>query len=505
MSRTTNAIKNIKYSMLGQILTLIANFVTRMVFVRVLGAEYLGLSGLFSNILSILSLAELGIGSAIVYSMYKPLSEKDENKLKALMNLYKYAYILIGILILIVGVSITPFLEFLIKDVPDIPYIKLIYIMYVLNSGFSYFFSYKISFLIADQKKYIESLYHYSFYLLRNIIQIVVLLITKNFILYLGIQIVITLTENIILSKKVDKFYPFLKEKNNVRLEAKEKNTIFNNVKAMIFHKLGRVIVLGTDNLLISKFVGIVEVGVYSNYLLIINALKQVFNIIFQSMIASIGNLGATENKEKNRFIFSCIDLFGFWIYAFSSICLLILFNPFINLWLGEEYTFPFSVVLLIVISFYFTGRRKSVLTFRDALGLFWYDRHKPIFESVINLLVSIILAKLIGIQGIILGTIISTIATCFWIEPYVLFKNGFKASVRPYFTKYVIWTLFMIFVGIITWMITSLFSDYTLLGFIGKIITCVIVPNSLFLVIFWKNEEFQYLNNTLKSKIKNK
>ena len=503
MSRTKNSIKNIKYSIVGQVLTLLANFVTRMFFVRSLNAEYLGLNGLFSNILSILSLAELGVGAAIVYSMYKPLAEKDEIKLKALMNLYKQAYISIGIFILVIGTILTPLLQYFIKDMPNIPHIKFIYIMYVVNSGFSYFFSYKRSFLIADQKKYIESFYQYSFYLLRNILQVLILIFTKNFLLYLGIQILITLIENIVISREVDKLYPFLKEKNNVKLEQKEKNNIFNNVKAMMCHKLGGVIVLGTDNLLISKFVGILEVGLYSNYLLITTALNQVFGMFFQSMTASIGNLGATENKEKNKFVFDCVDLLGFWIYGFAAICLIILFNPFINLWLGEEYLFSMIIVILVVINFYLTGRRQSVLTYKDALGLFWYDRYKPLFESVINLIFSLFLVNLIGIQGVILGTIISTLTTCFWIEPYVLYKYGFKSSIKVYFIKYVIWTVIMLFVGSITWIISNLFSNYTLLGFIGKMLVCAIIPNILFLIIFWRTKEFQYLAGIFKKVIK--
>ena len=230
---------------------------------RTLGSEYLGLIGLFTNILSILSLAELGVGSAIVYSMYKPLAEKDEYKLKGLMNLYKSAYTNIGIFVLLFGSLLTPFLDLFINENSKIQHLYLIYLMYVFNSGISYFYSYKRSLLIADQKKYIESLYHNSFYLLRNFLQIIILFMFKNFILYLGIQIILTLIENIILSKRVDYLYPIFKGKDNTQLEKKEKQTIFNNVKAMIYHKLGSVIVMGTDNLLISMFVGLIEVGLY--------------------------------------------------------------------------------------------------------------------------------------------------------------------------------------------------------------------------------------------------
>lgn len=502
MSRTLNSIKNIKYSMIGQVLNLLASFITRRIFIMVLSTEYLGLNGLFTNILSILSLAELGVGSAIIYSMYKPLAEKDETKLKALMGLYKTSYISIGIVIIIIGLSITPYLDFFIKDMPDIPNIRIIFMMYVLNAGFSYFFSYKRSLLIADQRKYVESFYHYLFYILRNIFQIIILLTTKNFFLYITIQLLTTLVENIVIAIQADKYYPFLKDKGKEKLEVEEKKEIFKNIKALMLHKIGSVIVMGTDNVIISKFVGIIQVGIYSNYILIINALSQVFDMIFQSITASIGNLAVTEKEDKNRFIFDCSDLLDFWLIGFASIALFNLFNPFINIWVGEKYLFPMSIVSLIVISFYLTGRRKSVLSFREAMGLFWYDRYKPIFEALINLIVSISLATRLGVEGVIIGTIVSTITTCFWVEPYILYKHGFKSTSRPYFLRYIKFTIIMIIVGAITWVLTSLFPS-TFLGFIGKMFVTGIVPNILFLLIFWRTKEFQYIYKGILSYVK--
>ena len=250
MSRTSNSIRNIKYAIFGQGIGIIISFFSRMVFVRILSAEYLGLNGLFTNILSILSLAELGVGPAIVYSMYKPLAEKNEYKLKALMSLYRKAYITIGIVIAVIGLTFTPFLDFFIKDIPNIPNIKLIYLMFVANSSISYFFSYKRSLIIAGQKRYIATFYRYSFYFLLNIAQIIALLLTKNYILYLGLQIISTFLENVCVSNKADRLYPFIKTKGDERLDKAEKYTIVRNVKAMIFHKVGGTVINGIDNLL---------------------------------------------------------------------------------------------------------------------------------------------------------------------------------------------------------------------------------------------------------------
>lgn len=502
MSRTANSLKNIKYSIIGQVFGLLANFITRMIFIRVLSIDYLGVNGLFTNILSILSFAELGIGPAIIYSMYKPLADKNIKLLKGLMDLYKKAYISIGSFILIGGTMLAPFIELVIKDLPEINNLKFIYFLFVINSAISYFFSYKRSFLIADQKKYIDSFYHILYLLIKSVLQIIVLVTTKNYIFYLLIQITITFIENLTISMKVDKMYPYLNNNEKSSITKDSKVEIIKNIRAMIFHKMGSVVVMSTDNLLIAKFVGIAEVGLYSNYLMIIEALKQIFNVIFKSVVASIGNLGATESSKKNEFIFRCIDLFGFWVYGFSSIALISLLNPFIGIWLGKAYLFPIESVLLIVISFYLRGRRESVLIFRDALGLYWYDRHKPIYESIINLVSSILLIKLLGFQGVILGTIISTITTSAWIEPYVLYRHGFKLSLNKYFQRYIIWTFYIVGIGVLNFWLMNLLGD-TLSQFFGKIIITAIIPNVIMTLIFWKTDEFQYILKTFKSLIK--
>lgn len=502
MSRINNVTKNLKYAISGQILGILISFVSRFVFIRTLGAEYLGLNGLFTNILSILSLAELGIGPAMVYSMYKPLAENNKEKLKALMSLYRKSYTAIGLTIATLGILITPFLDFFVKGIPNISNIKIIYLLFVLNSSISYFFSYKRSLIIADQKRFIATLYRYSFYFVLNVLQIIFLILTKNYFIYLILLISSTMLENIFISKKANQLYPFLKEKEIPKLHDEEKKSIVRNVKAMMYHKLGSTVVMGTDNLLISKFVGLIEVGIYSNYHLISNSLNMMFGLFFQSLTASVGNLGVSETEEKKLFTFQVINLAGFWIYAFSSICLFILFNPFIGLWIGNEYLFSLGVVLLIVINFYLTGMRKSVLTYRDALGLFWYDRYKPVFEAILNLVFSIIFVKRIGISGIFLGTTMSTIAVCFWVEPLILYKYGFKQSVKPYFIAYIKYTITTLFTGYVTLIFTSLILSQSLYGFIIKLILCILIPNCLFFVLFRKTDEFKYLFSIVQKKI---
>ena len=496
MSRTRYSIKNMKYVVAGQIAALLISFISRTVFTRVLSADYLGLNGLFSNILSIISLAELGFGSAIVFSMYKPLAEHDEDKIASLMVLYKHVYTIVGIVVLLAGISLSLFLDFFLKEIPNIPHITLIYLLFVINSSISYFYSYKRSLIIADQKRYIETIYKYSLYFALNIIQIIILLLTRSYILFLVIQIVFTLLENKLVSRKADHLYPFINKKNIRPLEENERKTIFKKVKAMMFHKIGTVVVNGTDNILISKYVGVVEVGIYSNYQLIINALNTIYSLLFDSLTASIGNLGVTESNEHKKYVFDVINFFGFWIYGFSSICLFILINPFIKLWLGENYNFNIVIVLIITINFYLTGMRKSVLVFRNALGLFWYDRYKPIIEALINLITSFLLVHHLGIAGVFIGTLISTLTVCFWVEPYILYKYGFEQRSIGYFIKYIVYTLILLITAYITWDISKKFNNNDLLSLVIQIGICVVIPNVIFAFAFWRTKEFRHIIN---------
>lgn len=506
MERTNSSIKNLIFSLVGQAAGVAINFVARIVFLKILTAEYLGINGLFSNILSMLSLMELGVGSAMTFSLYKPLALNDKEKIKSLMSLYRKAYIIIGILILIVGIAITPLLPYFIDEMPNISEnINLIYILFVINTAISYFYTYKRSLIISDQRRYIATAYRYGFYFFLNVAQIIVLYITRNYIWYLATQIVFTFMENVTLSIKADKMYPYLKEKKAKKLEKSDTDKIKKNVIAMIGHKIGGIVVNGTDNLILSKFVGLVEVGIYSNYYLIINALNIILGQVFTAVTASVGNLVATTNKEKVYNVFKKIFFLNFWLYGFSAICLLVLFNNFITIWLGSEYLFSMDIVLVLVVNFYITGMRKAVLTFRDATGLYWEDRYKPIAESIINLVFSIILVKMLGTVGVFIGTFISTMTTCFWVEPFVLYKNEFGLSIKHYLKKYVIYSIITVIVGIITIVLCNMINITGIIGFIIKALICVFVINGLFFIVLHRTEEFKYFKNLVIELIRKK
>ena len=494
--RTKNSIKNLIFALLGQAFGLIISFIARIIFVKILTDEYLGLNSLFTNILTMLSLVELGIGSAIVYSLYKPLAINDKEKVKSLMQLYKKAYLTIGIIILFLGIITLPFYRYLINEVPNIKNLDLIYFLFVLNTSVSYFYSYKRSLIISDQKRYIATIYRYSFYFLLNVVQIIILLFTKNYLLFLIMQVIFTWLENIFVSRKADKMYPYLKDKAVKKLETKELYKIKQNISAMLFHKIGGVVINATDNILIAKFVGLISVGLYSNYYLIINALEIIIIQFFNAIVASVGNLGAVKKSDAVKETFDITLFLNFIIFGISSICLITLFNPFIKLWLGKEYLFDFSIVVVIVICFYLKGIRKTFLTYKDALGFFKEDKYKPIIESIINLVSSIILVKYFGLIGIFLGTIISTLTTSLWIEPYVLYKNYFKISLKDYFVRLFKYLGVTIISYLIVYILCNLINISAIVDLILKLIICIVVPIILYVICFRKTNEFKSITS---------
>lgn len=493
--------------MFFQAIRIFVTFLTRKVFILVLTQEYLGLNGTFSSILSMLSLAELGIGSAITYSLYRPLAEQDQKQIAARMALFRRVYWTIGLVTILLGGALTPFLPVLIQNLPDIPHIDLIYLLFVLNTALSYLFSYKQSLIIADQRQYITTSCHVLLNILLQVAQALFLWLTRNYFVYLGLQIGTTLLENLILGHIANRLFPYLNVYQNEPVEVEAKKEIIKNTKAMLAHRVGGIVVFGTDNLLISYFFGMVSVGSYSNYQMITGALTSIYSQLFSALMASVGNLGVTAGPKQVLGVFEKVNFAGSWLYGFSTVCLTILLNPFIELWVGESYLFDQRIVCLIALNFYLYGMRQAVLIFRDAEGLYWYDRYKPITEAAINLVVSIALAAPLGVAGIFVGTAVSTITTCFWIEPIVLFKYGFHSSVRPYFLSYIVNTLITLLTTVVVWCICEMLPGIGLPLFMAKMAICAVVGNLSYLVVYVRRDEFRYfveLFSILFSKKKN-
>ncbi|MBB6447573.1 lipopolysaccharide biosynthesis protein [Bacillus benzoevorans] len=499
--RVGKTIKNVSWTIIAQFLTYFVSFFYRTVFIYYLGIEYLGAQGLFSNILNLLSFAELGIGNAIIFSLYKPLSEKDYIKVNALLHIYKKLYFNIGCFVGVTGILITPFLDFFIKGDVNFPNKELIYILLVLDTASTYFFAYKKSLYSADQKEYKNTLILSLFSIISTIIQIIILILTKNFIFTLIIKVVFTILANASISYKVNKEYSVVfKEKLTEKLIKGLKVELFKKIRALLYHKFGSLAVNSTDNLLISIYFGLSSVGIYSNYLLLIGLVKAFLTQFTQSVSASIGNLTATETPEYAKQRFKLLEFINFWAYFFTTVCIYVLINPFIQLWIGEKYLFsPFLVTILVTI-FYITGMRQNILSFRNALGLFWNDRYKPLIEAFINLFASIILLKYLGIAGVFIGTVISAVTTSLWIEPYILYRNYFKEGIKNYFVTYV----FRVFITVISCWFLNFISNFVFYdnwqSFILLTTICILITNTIFILLHAKTSEYQKCYNIFKS-----
>lgn len=500
-NRTKKSIKNIIYGFAIQILLILINFVSRTIFIRILGSEYLGINGLYTNILTVLSLVELGFGNAIIYSMYKPLANKDEVKITALMNFYKKIYNIIMIIILVFGLAIIPFLQYLINSSLGINSLKIYYVLFLFNTLASYVLAYRISIINADQKMYLVKVYHFWTILLQFILQTIFLLITKNYIIYLCIQIICTLVNNITLGKKAEKMYPYIKSKN-VELNQKEKKEIFSNVGATFIQKISGVIVNNTDNILISVMVGTIWVGYYSNYFLIVSAITSILTIIFSSVSASVGNLIAEGNIEKQSNIFSNMVFISFWICGVCSLCSYNLFNDFINLWVGAEYILNLPIVLVIVINFYIMGMLNPIWTFRDTSGLFRDTKWVSLCLAVLNLVLSILMGKLYGLFGILLATSLSRLVTTYWYTPFMLYKKKFHQSSKKYFIKQILYIFCLIITYILILPINNIFVVNNYFDFFVKAFIEFILINIVFLVLFFKTSDFKAIYNRFFKKI---
>lgn len=506
-TRTSNIKKNLTFNVIKFAAQLLLQFVLRTALIYIMGAEYLGLNGLFSNIFAFLNLAELGIGSAIVFSMYKPIADGDIEKVKSLQAMYKKFYLIIAAIVAGLGLLILPFLRFLINgDVSVDVNIYLLYTLYLLNTLLGYFSAHKRSLLFAHQRNDIENKVSTICLLGMTILQIAVLFIFKNYYIYFIVNVIFTLLECVLIHIWANKLYPEINGKSEA-LDKETKKDIFKNVGAISMHKVGSAVVFSTDNILISSMLGLVVLGAYSNYYLIVSTLIAVFTLFINAIKGSVGNLIASSDKEyvydryrKINFLFSILS-------AFCTICMVVLFQPFISVWTRGDsvYLLEFETVLLICVSFYLNRMRAGTGIFKECAGLFNQDKWKSIVEAVVNLVASIILGLFMGLNGIILGTIISTIVAPLWVEPKVLYKHYFKKSVWDYFKRYIIDVLIMIVVCAICYFVCSFLPVGGIWWLIVRFVVCGALSGVLLLVAYLPTREFKECALQFKNFINNR
>ncbi len=494
---------NILAGSVSQVISMILQLIGRTIFIHSLGIEYLGINAMFYNILMVLSLADLGFGTAIVYSMYKPLAENDTDMVVALMTYYRKIYHRLAFIVAAIGIGMLPLLPYVVNLNTEIPYLPMYYLLYVANIVISYLMSYKFTIITADQKSYLITVYSLIGSILQTIAQIIVLIVFKNFMLYLIVFILRTLLVNWFQSNKAKKLYPYIC--GTRQLDPATKKSIFENVKSMFLYKLGGVLLNNTDNFIISVLVGTVYVGYYSNYMTVIIAIYSFTDIIFNSVTSSVGSLNASEDNERKYEIFKVLNFVVFWIMSFCSVCFLVLFNDFITLWVGKEFVFGMLTVIVIVLNFFMPGTITTVSIYRDTTGMFRQTKYVFLITAFINLVLSIILGKIYGLFGILLATAIARMLTNMWYEPLILFKNYFKKSPILYFKRQALYWIIAIIGCISTYLISQVINTVSVFNLIVKLVICLIVPNVMIVALFFRSNEFAYINEHIISKVKNK
>lgn len=502
--RKKNSIRNIIVAITLNLITILIGFISQKIFINKLGTIYLGINGLFTNIISMLSIADLGIGAAITYNLYKPIAENDKDRIALLINFYKKSYRIIAIVVFILGIFIMPFLTTIVnaKDIQIIQIdIYIIFGLFLIDSVSSYLLAYKRSILYANQKNYIVSMVHIGYVLILNSMQIVILLYTQNYYLYLTVKIICRILENIIITYIVNNMYPYLKKKNNSKLDKDTRKDINRRLKASIFHNIGGFIVLGTDNIIISKFFSVSTVGLYSNYYLIINTVNTVLSQIFSGITASLGNLLVEKNTNKSYDIAKKLLFANFWIYSFATIAIYEIINPFIKIWIGEEFLFDNITVMVLSLNFYFQGMRRTMQIFAEAAGICHENRYVPIAEAIVNIVASVIFVKLIGLPGVFLGTIISSLVLHCYSFPKYIYKSLFKQKYSTYIVDSAKYLIQMISILIITTLIVnSINVNNSFLQVIINCLICIIIPNLILVLVYRKTEKFNYYLDIVKN-----
>ena len=514
--RTENFMKNMKINFIFYVVLIFITFISRTIFIKVLGADITGLNSLYTSLIGLLNVAELGVGAAVGYSLYKPLSEKNYKKIDDIMILFKYYYNRIAKIILVLGVILSIFLPFLIKGQVDIKLAYIYYFIYLINCAISYIFTYKQTLIIADQKQYKIAYVLNITKILKIVVQCIAIYYTKSFFVWLLIEFLFSLIGMILANKKIDEEYKEVLENNNsksIKEIKRENSQIGTNIRNVFFHKIGTFVINQTDAIVISIFSTLKDTGIYANYMMIINALTGLLSTAIGSIMPSIGNLIAEESKEKSYSTFKILFVFDNLIALFISLVTYEVINEFMVFWVGSEYLFSKYIVITLILNLYIQISRGTVDRFKDGFGIYW-DIYAPIIESIVNLAFSVILAYKIGIIGVFIGTIISNILIIMLWKPYILFKEGFNQNISKYVKQSLnVYIRNIIIVLICDYVYNNIFIKISinnqLINVIIHAILISILCVILIFVLFISMKEFKsllvILDNQFISKIKKK
>ncbi|MCH4191051.1 MAG: polysaccharide biosynthesis protein [Butyrivibrio sp.] len=505
MSRIRYTAKNIAFGYMSNIITALLGFVARKVFIMRLSGTLLGVNGFYTGILSALSLAELGIGTALNFSLYKPVAEGDTEKIKSYMALYRKAYRIIAIIVAAIGLCIAPFLQYIIKDPGSnsMTDLTLYYFIFLFNSVSSYFVAYKYSLVNAEQKTYIQTNITTVTKMISVTAQIIVLFITANFYCYLLTDAAIQLLQKFFVSWYLNRKYPYLTEKNITPLTREETGVIVKKTKALMWIKIGDTARLQTDSIIITAFVSVATTGVVDNFTMVISTISNFVNIIFNSALPGFGNLIATESRQKQKQLFKVYRFFAIWIYGYSAVGFVILLSPLITIMYGKEWALAQGIIALIIADYYFKGDRIVLSNFETAAGVFEPEKYIPMIEGAVNLVLSIWLAIRIGLAGVYVGTVVSGLIGNV-IKPWIVYKYCFHESTAEYFKDTVKYVLVLALqLAVLLPLGKLVLQNVTIATFLIMFVIITLVFQGIFFLFFSRSPEFLYLKEMVLGRLK--
>ena len=496
-SRTKNAVKTSVAGVAVNLAKILLGFGYRSLFLMVLSETYLGINGLFTSILQVLSLAELGISTAIVYRFYDPINREDVEAVGRLMNFFRRVYLTIAGVILAAGLAVMPFIHLLIRNASEVPpdvNLYVVYLLFLANTLSSYLFTYKLSLLTADQRNYWFSLADLAATLARYGGQIAVLLSTRSFTWTLASGILAALAVNYAFSRWVTAQY---REVFRVRemLPKRERSAIYRDTRAILYHKVGTTVLLSTDNAVLTRMVSLAATGIYSNYSMILLYTQTLIAQLLGNFTPSVGNARRNMDDEAYAALFRKITFIGLWVACAVTVCCYAALDDLIAVWLGPKFLFRGLTTPVLCVQLYLSVSRSTNGAFINADGLFVRDRIRPLIEAALNLGISILLTKLLGIVGVFLGTILSTGLTVFWREPLIIYKYSLHRPVREYWGRYAAFTALTLLGALAVWGVKRLLapSPSWLLLF-GETALTFLLVNGLLVLVFRRTPEFRYL-----------
>ena len=503
LERTKNSMRNAFYGMVYKLISIIMPFVVRTVFIRMLGIEFLGLNSLFTSILTVLNLTELGFSSAVVFCMYKPIAEDNTGEINALLAFYKKVYRYIGLIIFSIGLILILFLPYLVNgSYPDNINVVLVYLIYLINTVISYFlFAYLGSLITAFQRDDVISKINIVITTMMYLAQIAMLVAVKNYYAYILIMPLFTVINNIRTAIIAKKMFPQYKPVGKISDESKRE--IKEKVSGLVIFKICYVSRNAFDSIFISMFLGLVDTAIYNNYYYIMNAVVGITSVFTSSVLAGVGNSVASDSEEKNYSDMNKMNFIYMWIAGWFTACMLCMYQHFMRIWVGPELMYPFAIVVLLCVYFYVLKMGDVRYIYEQAKGLWWEYRYRSIAETIGNIALNYILGRFFGVYGIIVATILTLFFINYFYGAKVIFKSYFSnQNIVQYFLQNSIYAVATFVACLVTYLATA-FIPYTWLGFCSRLVICLLVPNVVMFIVLFKTNMFRESYYWVKTKIR--